>query len=207
MPKKYFQVIIILAVLLVVGFSVWQLKSIYSRNSQTQVEQITPKIVTIPLSTHQKITFSVPQDWNTFYNGDPALVNDLGNYSAKESAVVSISTTDSPITFTDLTCGQVNFFITEKNLITPSFIESQKQMQDQTFMQVNLTIFHGYKRTGILPKGEIPNKGDNGGEIYYLSPRSSSPEWNLVIKKPCVLNEGFEQAFTQVLNSLEVVTK
>ncbi len=178
----------------------------HNDNSNTQdddqnVQQT--KQVRIPNIYSRVITFEIPSDWNVAYNGDPVFVTDLNDLGDRQSIVTSVSPREYPVTYTDLNWEQINFYLTDGNLIDDSFIASQRESIGETVENYQSEVFTGIVSTDQM-ETDTASKADTGGSTYYLKPLIESPDWNLIIVKLAEELPNSENVIDMILESLSI---
>jgi len=162
-------------------------------NKQVQITSVFPEV----------IEFEIPSDWNVAYNGDPVLVTDLNDTGGRQSIIASVSVADKPVTYTDINWEQVDFILTDGDLITESFIESEQDKSEQTLEPISLGQFTCF----VLDTFDVSmpvSKGNSDGVVYYLKPNVNSPEWDLIIVVQSKGDDQFELGIQMILNSLTI---
>lgn len=205
MSKKSLLIIlvILLVILAVVTFLFFKCTG-KKCTSAIPVQKSLYKTVTVAGYTGGKITFSMPTDWNAYYNSDPVLITNLDEYNYQKSIIASVSTADSPVTLSDINWTQVDFLITDGDLITEQFIDQQKKELNQTVESIKLPDFTGYVITYKL-EGNQPTKADTGGQKYYLRPNTPSPKWNLIVSKQSKGDDLFEAGVKKIIETLSLI--
>lgn len=202
--KTLLLILIIFSVLLAMTVT-WLLNFSFSKSkSCPSVQTSLYKEVTINTIFNSEIEFSIPSNWNAFYNGDPVYITNLESYSSQQSTIVSVSTPDRPVTMTDINWTQVDFLITDGDLVTQQFIDQQKKESDQAIEPIKFTNFTGYVVTYKL-QGNLPTKANTGGQRYYLRPNTPSPKWNLIISKQSKGDSSFEAGVKKILETLNYI--
>ena len=172
-----------------------------------ETKQTTPEFKWVNLESQwlDWVSFQVPYGWNAFYNGDPATVDDYENLWGKEITIGSVSVPDRPISYSDMNWYQVDFAITESNVITEEFVKKQKESDEwQSFEPVEVNGYSGY--VGIFPlDNDQVSKAGTGGKIYFLTVENQWGTANLIIKKQALGSDEFEQGFEKILETLQII--
>lgn len=171
-------------------------------DSQEITEQELKEVI-ITSDTDSVVFFNVPEDWNAFYYGDSQLVTDLNNIGGRLSIISSVSVADRPVTHSDINWSQVDFYLTDGDLIDEAFINKEKLKEGQTIKAYQGAQFEGYIITDLLENGE-PNKFDTGGSTYFLRPLIDKPTWNLIVNKQTLGFDEFEQEVRNLIDSLKI---
>ncbi|MFH1236109.1 MAG: hypothetical protein V1685_04200 [Parcubacteria group bacterium] len=202
MFKKHLFITSVLILVVASGIVIWRLDLFTtSRNPGGADGTLEEKIVQVPWSMGYALTFSVPSAWNAYYNGDPVLITNLDDLQGSIATVASVSIPESPVTFTDINWTQVDFKLTDGDLLNGAFIDGQRKISGQTVEAIDLDHFSGYVINDIVESG-LPNKGDTGGSTYYLRPKVSSPTWNVIVAQQGGGDESFEAQVKDILDSL-----
>lgn len=203
-PTAIIILVVILLVIILGGYFLWQSKN-KNTNEVIPVQTSLYKTVTIFVYPNGRIIFSVPANWNAYYNGDPVAVTNLHNLGWQGSTVMSVSTSDRPVTVSDINWTQLDFMLTDGDLLDQQFIDELKKQTDSSVItNISLPDFTGYLSTDVL-QGNTPSKDDTGGSIYYLRPKIDSPKWNLIIRKQAKGDENFETAVKKIIETLNYI--
>jgi len=203
MSKKSLTISLITVTALFVSFVLWQLVFIdETQESDNSSGGQGSKQVIIASLISDVIKFNVFGNWNVFYNGDPELVSDLSTAGIRQSIVTSVSTADSPVTYTDMNWGQVDFLLTDGDLFTEQFINEQKSIEGQTFEFIELDNYEGYVLDDF-DRSEPASKGNSDGLVYYLRPKVEVPSWNLIVIKQSKGSDEFGEGIDMILQTLE----
>lgn len=159
------------------------------------------KDIQIPNYT-QQITLQVPFSYNVFYNGDPESIMDVLSLPGFNAVSMSISSGDRPVTHSDLNGQQLDFYITDGDYLGEDYVETVNSTETDTMQQVQTDSFEGYSSTSVLLPGETPSKANTGGTTYYLRPKTTNPDWNLIVNKQALGDNEFEAAVDKIINSI-----
>ncbi len=157
----------------------------------------------LPAYSSKSIRMSVPEGFNVYYNGDPEQVTDPSRIYDTRTVSMAISSSDRPVTLSDINWEQLDLRLTSSNIISDDFIEEQRAEVGQTVEAVTINDFSGYKVTDVL-ESDIPNKADTGGSVYYLTTTVDGQSWNLIISKQSLGGDTFETAAAQIINSISL---
>jgi len=200
MTQKSILVSVIILIIVFILFSITQLSS-WRVEKTSSCAQSPQKEIKIGGNIDGFITFKIPQDWNDYYNGDPYLITDLGDFQGTRSITESVSSGDRPVSLSDINWQQVDFRLTEGDLINYSFINALEKDTEFKATQIDLEYFSGYSAATII-QDEPLSKANTGSVTYYLRPKIDSPKWNLIITKQSLGDESFESAVKGILETL-----
>lgn len=160
------------------------------------------KKVTIHGLINGVIDLNVPIGWNTYTNGDSQPLDIKDIVLDVRTAVTSVASEDRPVTVTDLNWQQLDFYLTDGDLIGLNFVSAITNTANEKMENVKTKDFEGYSITTTLPAGELPSKANTGGTTYYLRLRSAQPTWNLIINKQALGDDNFETEVPKIIGSL-----
>jgi hypothetical protein len=174
-------------------------------NCFTNCENVSPldKTITVNGYTGGQITFKMPQNWNSYFNGDPELLPNMQPIFDRRNIIESVSSSDRSVTLSDINWQQLDFYITDGDYIGSDYSLAIKNTESETMQAVQNDYFEGYSSTSILQPGETPSKANTGGTTYYLRPMIAEPKWNLIINKQALGDNGFETEVDAIINTLQ----